>query len=106
MNPYDHGGKQSLQGVGGRSSGYRQPRYSGADQARGSSKATKSKQAAPYNKGTAGGAKAGNGPKNRKPGQGPMGQGAARGSDSYPTKNSAKRHDSGHKNTLKSSSYR
>lgn len=106
MNPYDHGGKQSLSGVGGRSSGYKKPSYSGADQSRGSSKGTKSSQASPYNKGASGGAKAGNGPKNKKPGQGPMGQGAARGSDSYPTKNSAKRHDSGPKNTMKSTVYR
>lgn len=100
--PYGHGGKQNIPGVGTRerggagSSGYRKPSYTGADKARSSSKGTMASGASPYKKGGGGGgAKAGNGPKNKKPGQGPMGVGAARGSDSFPTKNSAKRHTSG-----------
>lgn len=91
--PY-HGGKRSPSKVPG--GGLAKPSYSGADRARSSSMAAMSKGAAPFRgSATGGGAKAGNGPKNKKPGQGSMGAGAARGHDSYPTRGTGARQKAG-----------
>lgn len=95
--PYAHGGRQNIKGTGTRSSGYKKPSYTGANQERSSSKGTMRSGASPFRPGAggSGGAKAGNGPKNRKPGQGPMGVGAARGHESFPTKGTGQRQKAG-----------
>lgn len=94
--PYAHGGRQNIKGTGTRNSGYKKPSYTGANQERSSSKATMRSGASPYRPGVGGGgAKAGNGPKNKKPGQGPMGAGVARGHESYPTSGTGTRQKAG-----------
>lgn len=109
--PYDYStsGGNKLPGVGTPSSGYKKPGYTGANIERSSSKATMGSGASPYrpNHGSSGGAKAGNGSHNTKPGAGPMGVGAAYGAHSYPTRDTAVRHsETGLKNTMKHSKMR
>ena len=95
--PYAHGGHQSIPGVGGSSSGYKKPSYTGANKSRGSSMGTMAKGAKPFRPrhGGTGGAKAGNGSHNTKPGAGPMASGSARGHESYPTKGTGARQAAG-----------